>query len=221
MEPLGKMNAIFPVVNEQINKRNHKVCPCALPRGATCCLRAATAPRLRLRAQQAEQAHRKAKRRSHKAPTGTPAVRPRCRVVDQLRCSAQAQAEHDEAKEVFDLLNEQLISELPQLLDLRIPYFDPSFEAMIRMQCKFAEEGYEKLGGVQRFDMPFSPATLRIIDARFPDTLRIMFGTTTLVDSWMPRCVVCFGSSWHRDLCSAQVESVLQEMRELTICGAS
>ena len=25
MEPLGKMNAIFPVVNEHINKRNHKV----------------------------------------------------------------------------------------------------------------------------------------------------------------------------------------------------
>ena len=48
------------------------------------------------------------------------------------------------------MMNEQLISELPELLDLRIPYFDPSFEAMIRMQCKFAEEGYEKLGGVQR-----------------------------------------------------------------------
>ena len=28
MEPLGKMNAIFPVVNEQINKRNKKVCSC-------------------------------------------------------------------------------------------------------------------------------------------------------------------------------------------------
>ena len=26
MEPLGKMNAIFPVVNEHINKRAHKVC---------------------------------------------------------------------------------------------------------------------------------------------------------------------------------------------------
>ena len=49
------------------------------------------------------------------------------------------------------MLNEQLITELPQLLDLRIPYFDPSFEAMIRMQCKFAEEGYEKLGVVQRY----------------------------------------------------------------------
>jgi hypothetical protein len=48
-------------------------------------------------------------------------------------------------------MNEQLISELPQLLDLRVPYFDPSFEAMIRMQAKFAEEGYEKLSGVQRY----------------------------------------------------------------------
>lgn len=49
------------------------------------------------------------------------------------------------------MLNEQLIAELPQLLDLRVPFFDPSFEAMIRMQCKFAEEGYEKLSGVQRY----------------------------------------------------------------------
>lgn len=27
MEPLGKMNAIFPVVNEHISKRAHKVRP--------------------------------------------------------------------------------------------------------------------------------------------------------------------------------------------------
>lgn len=63
----------------------------------------------------------------------------------------QAQQEHDEAQEVFDFMNKQLIEELPQLLELRVPFFDPSFEAMIRMQCKFAEEGYEKLGGVQRY----------------------------------------------------------------------
>lgn len=48
-------------------------------------------------------------------------------------------------------MNNQIIEELPQLLELRVPFFDPSFEAMIRMQCKFAEEGYEKLGGVQRY----------------------------------------------------------------------
>jgi len=63
----------------------------------------------------------------------------------------KAQQEHDDAKEVFEVMNDQLVQELPQLIDLRIPYFDPSFEAMIRMQCKFAEEGYEKLGGVQRY----------------------------------------------------------------------
>lgn len=29
-------------------------------------------------------------------------------------------------------------------------YLDPSFEAMVRCQLKFAEEGYAKLAGVQR-----------------------------------------------------------------------
>lgn len=65
----------------------------------------------------------------------------------------QAQQENDESKDLFDILNDQLIAELPQLLDLRVPYFDPSFEAMIRMQAKFAEEGYEKLSGVQRCEI--------------------------------------------------------------------
>ncbi|KAH9949585.1 BAR-domain-containing protein [Amylocystis lapponica] len=97
----------------------------------------------------------------------------------------RAQQEHDDAKEVFDMLNDQLISELPQLLDLRVPFFDPSFEAMIRMQCKFAEEGYEKLSGVQRY---------------FADNVRDDYAAGQL---------------------DAQVEGVLQEMKELTICGAS
>jgi len=32
----------------------------------------------------------------------------------------QAQAEHDEARDIFNILNDQLISELPMLMDLRI-----------------------------------------------------------------------------------------------------
>ena len=59
-------------------------------------------------------------------------------------------------------MNDQLILELPQLLDLRVPYFDPSFEAMIRMQCKFAEEGYDKLSGVQRSAIGSSPYNFRM-----------------------------------------------------------
>jgi BAR domain len=77
-----------------------------------------------------------------------------------LRCR-QAQQEHDDAKEMFELLNESLIAEIPQLLDLRVPYFDPSFEAMIRMQAKFAEEGYEKLSGVQRYEISLRRSFLR------------------------------------------------------------
>ncbi|RXW25604.1 hypothetical protein EST38_g283 [Candolleomyces aberdarensis] len=97
----------------------------------------------------------------------------------------RAQQEHDEAKEVFDMLNNQLIQELPQLLDLRVPYFDPSFEAMIRMQSKFAEEGYEKLSGVQRY---------------FGESVRDDYAAGQL---------------------DAQVEGVLAEMRELSICGGN
>ncbi|KAH9032444.1 BAR-domain-containing protein [Lactarius pseudohatsudake] len=97
----------------------------------------------------------------------------------------KAQQELDEAKEVFDLLNDQLVREIPVLLEQRVPYFDPSFEAMIRMQCKFAEEGYEKLSGVQRY---------------FDDSVRDDYAAGQL---------------------DAQVEGVLQEMRELSICGAA
>ncbi|TFY55169.1 hypothetical protein EVG20_g9421 [Dentipellis fragilis] len=78
-------------------------------------------------------------------PSDDPTKLPRCFHLDM-----QAQQELDEAKEIFELLNDQLIREIPILLEQRVPFFDPSFEAMIRMQCKFAEEGYEKLSGVQR-----------------------------------------------------------------------
>ncbi|KAI0696746.1 hypothetical protein BC835DRAFT_1414135 [Cytidiella melzeri] len=147
MEPLGKMNAYFPIINEHISKRNKKLLD----------YDAARSKLNKLIVKPSED------------PTKLP----------------KAQQEHDDAKEVFDYLNDQLISELPHLLDLRVPFFDPSFEAMIRMQCKFAEEGYDKLSGVQRY---------------FADNVRDDYAAGQL---------------------DAQVEGVLQEMRELSICGAS
>ncbi|KAI0789153.1 hypothetical protein C8Q75DRAFT_766684 [Abortiporus biennis] len=147
MEPLGKMNAYFPIVNEHISKRNKKL----------------------LDYDSARSKMNKLINKPSEDPTKLP----------------KAQQEHDDAKEVFDMLNDQLIREIPVLLDLRVPYFDPSFEAMIRMQCKFAEEGYEKLSGVQRY---------------FSDNVRDDYAAGQL---------------------DAQVEGVLQEMRELSICGAS
>jgi amphiphysin len=111
----------------------------------------------------------------------------------------QAQKEHEETKEVYEFLNDQLISELPQLLDLRIPFFDPSFEAMIRIQCKFAEEGYEKMGGVQRY---------------FQDSVRNDYAAGQLdaqVSSNLCRGYII--------LTKSQVETVLEEIKELTICA--
>ncbi|KAE8214091.1 hypothetical protein CF319_g104 [Tilletia indica] len=95
----------------------------------------------------------------------------------------RAEREMEDAKILFEQLNNQLLEELPQLIDLRIPYLDPSFEAMVRMQARFAGEGYEKMGGVQRF---------------FADGVREEYAEGQL---------------------DVQVEGVLQEMRELSICG--
>lgn len=95
----------------------------------------------------------------------------------------RAEKEMEDAKAIFEAMNTQLMEELPQLVDLRIPYLDPSFEAMIRMQAKFAEEGYEKMGGVQRY---------------FAEGVREEYADGQL---------------------DAQVEGVLQEMRELSICA--
>ena len=97
------------------------------------------------------------------------------------------------------MMNEQLISELPELLDLRIPYFDPSFEAMIRMQCKFAEEGYEKLGGVQRSasfcSLVAASLTTRTASSllffSLLDTSTTAYATTMRQVNWMHRYVLC------------------------------
>jgi len=40
--------------------------------------------------------------------------------ADDMGKLPRAQTEHDEAKEIFSILNDQLIAELPLLLDLRI-----------------------------------------------------------------------------------------------------
>jgi len=147
LDPLGRMNAYFPTINDHISKRNKKLLDFDAARSKV--------------------------RKLTDKPSDDPTKLPR------------AQQEHDNAKEVFELLNDQLVTEIPTLLELRVPYFDPSFEAMIRMQCKFAEDGYEKLSGVQRY---------------FDESIRDDYAAGQL---------------------DAQVEGVLQEMKELSICGAS
>lgn len=95
----------------------------------------------------------------------------------------RAEKECEDCKQIFEVYNENLNRELPEFVDLRIPYLDPCFESMVRLQLAFHESGYEKLGGVQRF---------------FNEGVRDDYANGQL---------------------DSQVETALQEMRELSICG--
>lgn len=48
----------------------------------------------------------------------------------------RAEKEAQMAKDVYESLNEQLTTELPQLIDFRVPYLDPSFEALVKIQLR-------------------------------------------------------------------------------------
>ncbi|KAA8909753.1 hypothetical protein TRICI_004402 [Trichomonascus ciferrii] len=55
------------------------------------------------------------------------------------------------AKDVYEQLNHQLTTELPQLIDLRVPYLDPSFEALVKIQLRFCTESYTRLAQIQQY----------------------------------------------------------------------
>ncbi|KAG7195669.1 uncharacterized protein KQ657_003439 [Scheffersomyces spartinae] len=63
----------------------------------------------------------------------------------------RAEKELQVSKEIYEQLNEQLKVELPQLISLRVPYFDPSFEALVKIQLRFCTEGYSRLAQVQQY----------------------------------------------------------------------
>ncbi|KAK5167550.1 BAR adaptor protein Hob3 [Saxophila tyrrhenica] len=59
--------------------------------------------------------------------------------------------ELEQAKAQYEQLNEQLTSELPQLIDLRVPYLDPTFEALVKIQLRFCAEAYSRMAQVQQY----------------------------------------------------------------------
>lgn len=63
----------------------------------------------------------------------------------------RAEKELAMSKEIFDELNEQMKAEMPQLISLRVPFYDPSFESLVKIQLKFCTEGYSRLAQVQQY----------------------------------------------------------------------
>ncbi|KAI9341570.1 hypothetical protein DFJ73DRAFT_645383 [Zopfochytrium polystomum] len=100
----------------------------------------------------------------------------------------RALAETNHAKELYDKVNAALVAEIPKLVDLRVPYLDPSFEALVKTQLQFNEAAFAKLDEVRR---AFEDGAGAGGDAGEPPGLE------------------------------GQVEGVLQQMRELTICSSA
>ena len=70
--------------------------------------------------------------------------------IGRFRCIEKAK-EAEMAKQAYEQLNEQLFTELPQLIDLRVPYLDPSFEALVKIQLRFCAEAYSRMAQVQQY----------------------------------------------------------------------
>lgn len=54
------------------------------------------------------------------------------------------------SKQTFDSLNDELKAELPKLINLRIPYLNPSFESFIKLQLRYFNENYQGLNELQQ-----------------------------------------------------------------------
>ncbi|KAH3673575.1 hypothetical protein WICMUC_003682 [Wickerhamomyces mucosus] len=95
------------------------------------------------------------KKRSHKKIDFEGAKAKVRRLVDKPAKDAsklpRAEKELQIAKEIYEQLNDQLKTELPQLISLRVPYFDPSFESLVKIQLRFCTEGYTRLAQIQNY----------------------------------------------------------------------
>lgn len=89
----------------------------------------------------------------------------------------RAEQEANIARERYENLNSIIINDLPKVIELRVPYIDPTFEALVKSQLRFSQTSYEHLEGLRHH----FPANNETADTR--------------------------------------VDNVMQQMRELTICG--
>lgn len=95
------------------------------------------------------------KKREHKKQDYDAAKAKVRRLIDKPAKDAtklpRAEKELAFAKDIYDNLNDQLKLELPQLVSLRVPYYDPSFEALVKIQLRFCTEGYTRLAQIQQY----------------------------------------------------------------------
>ncbi|KAF9585094.1 hypothetical protein BGW38_003937 [Lunasporangiospora selenospora] len=121
LEPVGRYSSYFPDINESIRRRNKKLLEYDAARAKV----------------------RKLVERPPSSAYGDPASG-----ADKL---ARAEHEANQLRETYDTMNAQLTSELPKVMDTRVAYLDPSFEAFVKSQLSFAQDAHQTLEGLRDF----------------------------------------------------------------------
>lgn len=109
----------------------------------------------------------------------------------------RAEKEAAMGREIYEDLNEQLTNELPQLIDLRVPYLDPSFEALVKIQLRFCKEGYERMAQVQQYLDPQVREDYAQVCLNFEDFIKNVgcvgseSGASTSTDEGFEHCWEC------------------------------
>ncbi|KAF9184016.1 hypothetical protein BGZ51_003632 [Haplosporangium sp. Z 767] len=66
----------------------------------------------------------------------------------------RAEHEANQLRETYETMNAQLTSELPKIIDARVAYLDPSFEAVVKSQLSFAQDAHNTLESLRQFFPP-------------------------------------------------------------------
>ncbi|ORX88519.1 BAR-domain-containing protein [Basidiobolus meristosporus CBS 931.73] len=82
----------------------------------------------------------------------------------------------NQAREIYEVINQQLLDIIPTLIDSRVDVIDPGFEAMIKAQYTFAKDAYGRLAAISQ---EFPPPQAQIhIDGRIDEVLSQMRSLT-------------------------------------------
>ncbi|KAG0246996.1 hypothetical protein B0O80DRAFT_106184 [Mortierella sp. GBAus27b] len=66
----------------------------------------------------------------------------------------KAEHEANALREMYESMNAQLTSELPVIIDTRVAYLDPSFEAVVKSQLSFSQDAHSTLEDLRQFFPP-------------------------------------------------------------------
>ncbi|EGF82066.1 hypothetical protein BATDEDRAFT_18962 [Batrachochytrium dendrobatidis JAM81] len=61
----------------------------------------------------------------------------------------KAEAEANQARNIYENINRQLLTDIPELINMRVAYLNPSFEAIVKSQLAFNEGAFHKLDGIK------------------------------------------------------------------------